>query len=474
MSYWMAVRRRLAAAALAAVDVSALAIAYTGNMTDEIVTMGDGKQYRLLTLTSSGTLSIPAKVKADVWLCGGGANGGNAWTGGPKGGYGGGGGFITQAISQVIANITAVVGAAAGNSSIIGDISLSAACGITINANSSPDATTVVGASGGGGRGTYYWDSDQPGLKGAGVTTYPFGDTTYFSGKPHCAGGGGGTCSHYASGNWYVGAGGNGGTNGSDGGIGLTAGSSGSSGGTGGALGGGTGSSRYLGNKGTNATFYGSGGGGGSVRDDEDDVSSTYGGTAGYQGVIYVRIPLKPQTISDFQLVEYIQSTGTQYVDSGVKGNQNTRIDVDYEPTVTQGVIAGADGGWLSNMFIIGIHFAAFATASYNYESVPQGRHVLSLNKGALSLDGTIKTTMNGSFTTPCNITLFTLNRNGSKVEYGSVKLYSTKIFDNDVLIRDFVPCYRKSDNVPGLWDKVDGKFYTNAGSGSFTVGQNV
>lgn len=72
MSYWMAVRRRLAAAALAAVDVSALAIAYTGNMTDEIVTMGDGNQYRLLTLISSGTLSIPAEVKADVWLCGGG------------------------------------------------------------------------------------------------------------------------------------------------------------------------------------------------------------------------------------------------------------------------------------------------------------------------------------------------------------------------------------------------------------------
>ena len=61
MSYWMAVRRRLAAAALAAVDVSALAIAYTGNMTDEIVTMGDGNQYRLLTLISFGTLSIPEK-----------------------------------------------------------------------------------------------------------------------------------------------------------------------------------------------------------------------------------------------------------------------------------------------------------------------------------------------------------------------------------------------------------------------------
>ena len=58
MSYWMAVRRRLAAAALAGIDVAALAITYTGNMTDEIVTMGGGNQYRRLTLTSSGTLTI--------------------------------------------------------------------------------------------------------------------------------------------------------------------------------------------------------------------------------------------------------------------------------------------------------------------------------------------------------------------------------------------------------------------------------
>ena len=49
MSYWMAVRRRLAAAALAAIDIAALTISYTGNMIDNIVTMGDGRQYRLLT-----------------------------------------------------------------------------------------------------------------------------------------------------------------------------------------------------------------------------------------------------------------------------------------------------------------------------------------------------------------------------------------------------------------------------------------
>lgn len=441
MSYWMAVRRRLAAIALAGINVAALAIAYTGNMTDEIVTMGDGNQYRLLTLTSSGTLTIEKEVSADVWLCGGGANGKSA------GQSGGGGGYVNSASGQTIKNVVAVVGAAAGASSF-GDLTANGGNGAN-------------GGSGGGGGGVY----GSVGT-GAGVTTYPFGDATYFSGKPHSAGGAGGLDMDYKDGEYALG--GNGGSNGSNGSARTFPGYSPSA--TtprgGGLYGGGNQSSLASHN---NATFYGGGGAGGY-----NDKYSTGNGGSGYQGVIYVRILAKPQTINDFQLVEYIQSTGTQYIDSGVTCNQNTRIDVDYEPTVTQGVIAGADSGWLSNMFIIGIHFAAFATDSYNYSSVPQDRHVLSLNKGVLSLDGTIKTTMSGSFTTPCNVTLFTLNRNGSKVEHGSVKLYSTKIFDNDVLIRDFVPCYRKSDNVPGLWDKVEEKFYTNDGSGSFTVGQNI
>lgn len=40
--------------------------------------------------------------------------------------------------------------------------------------------------------------------------------------------------------------------------------------------------------------------------------------------------------------------------------------------------------------------------------------------------------------------------------------------------IRNFVPCYRKSDNAIGLYDTVEGKFYTNTGTGSFTKGADV
>lgn len=174
-----------------------------------------------------------------------------------------------------------------------------------------------------------------------------------------------------------------------------------------------------------------------------------------------------------YKRLEYIQSSGTQYVDSGIKGSQNTRVDADYEPTATAGAIIGADTKWGSNMFTIEVHFAAFATTNYHHATVPSGRHTVSLNKGVFSLDGTVLSTMTGTFTTPVNMTLFVLNRNGSLAEYGTLKLYSMQIYDNGTLVRDFIPCQNASGAV-GLWDAVNETFYGNAGTGTFAAGPIV
>ena len=297
MSHWMEVRRRLLMAALSSgIDVTALAISYTGNMTDEIVTMGDGKQYRLLTLTSSGTLTTEQPVVADIWLCGGGAKGGKAWTGGNSGGHGGSGGFIAKQTKFTLQNLSCIVGAAAGNSSVSGDTLLTANCGTVDDMYKEP--TVPMGTSGGGGRGSSV--SHRAGLRGTGENAYPFEDDTYFSGKPHCAGGGGGNYreSEYAVSLQYESKGGNGGSNGSNGKTGGTFDSShfNKGPGLGGALGGGKGGNGTGSLKASAATFYGSGGGGGFVEEYEDDygdrTDTISNPSNGYQGVIYVRIPL--------------------------------------------------------------------------------------------------------------------------------------------------------------------------------------
>lgn len=58
-----------------------------------------------------------------------------------------------------------------------------------------------------------------------------------------------------------------------------------------------------------------------------------------------------------------------------------------------------------------------------------------------------------------------------SKERLYYLKLYQWQNFD---LVREFVPCYRKSDNVIWMYDTVNGVFYTNAWSGTFTKWPNV
>ena len=50
------------------------------------------------------------------------------------------------------------------------------------------------------------------------------------------------------------------------------------------------------------------------------------------------------------------------------------------------------------------------------------------------------------------------------------VKTYSSKMIKNGVVVQNLIPCVRKSDSKPGMYDTVSKTFYTNAGSGEFIV----
>lgn len=53
-------------------------------------------------------------------------------------------------------------------------------------------------------------------------------------------------------------------------------------------------------------------------------------------------------------------------------------------------------------------------------------------------------------------------------------RIYDYKITKNGVLIQNLIPCYRKSDNEPGMYDTVSKTFFTNSGTGTFLVGNDV
>lgn len=77
---------------------------------------------------------------------------------------------------------------------------------------------------------------------------------------------------------------------------------------------------------------------------------------------------------------------------------------------------------------------------------------------------------------TSANIGIFARKNDNGTYSYNTGgKLYSLKLSTyEDGLIRHFIPCYRKSDNVIGLYDIIGAQFYANNGSGHFEKGADV
>ena len=174
-----------------------------------------------------------------------------------------------------------------------------------------------------------------------------------------------------------------------------------------------------------------------------------------------------------YKRLEYIKSSGTQYIDSGILPTQNTRIDLRVSTSQTGShTIAGADVSWTGNGFSIGVGFAHYGTETANISEMNDGNvHEISLNKNVLSVDGKVKYTFSSqTFSVAYSLTLFANNRSGSKGELTEATWYPCKIYDNDVLTRDFIPCETDVGAV-GLWDDANSVFYGNAGAGTFVAG---
>lgn len=278
---------------------SAEAFAYTGDYTVSQVTI-DGVLHDLYTLTSSGTLTLSDPANSKFWLCGAGGGGAygvlraDADTDTECGsGGGGGGGYIKSGVcdEETYVIVIGVGGKSAAQAESGGDTALGSV--IAPGGKGASNSNGGDGASGGGAGALSNYSAYKRGIAGMGEgeSTYPFGLQSLGA---HCAGGGAGGDNYYLSGNGgRPSEGCDGGTNGSDGDE-ITA-SSSAGGGKGGVKGGGNGGSISGSSTtaSTKATFFGSGGGGG-VRIDGSGVSFLKGtaGASGYQGVVYIAIPV--------------------------------------------------------------------------------------------------------------------------------------------------------------------------------------
>lgn len=243
---------------------------YSGEHTTRILGHG-GVDYLEICITGSGILTVTGSAEALVWLCGGGASGQRPTMDGYK--AGGAGAYATDGWENVLLDrgiITVAIGAGGATSTTA---SFNAG-----GASSFGSFFTANGASnenGGTGGGVAQFASS----KGDGLSKLPFNDNEAFPELYHCPGGGSGAGARYDGNQFFGGKGGTNGGNGGQGGWGSTI------PGEGGAYGGGRGGTPFT--PGGSAAFFGGGGGGGY-----QNYAVIGNGGAGYQGVIYIRIPL--------------------------------------------------------------------------------------------------------------------------------------------------------------------------------------
>ena len=184
--------------------------------------------------------------------------------------------------------------------------------------------------------------------------------------------------------------------------------------------------------------------------------------------------------------LEYIQSTGTQYIDTGIIPNGSTKVEMVAQANYSSdlrffGAVAGSEtplyfaagysvsGKW-NNMYnstnnVVSNDVTGFLADKLEHKIVKDN---------VLSVDGNVLNTISvASFELPVSMYLFTVNDNENPGVLRPMLIKYAKIWNNNTLVRDFIPA-KNSSGVIGMYDTVSGNFFTNAGTGTFTAGREL
>ena len=181
---------------------------------------------------------------------------------------------------------------------------------------------------------------------------------------------------------------------------------------------------------------------------------------------------------SGYKRLEYIQSSGKQYINTGFKPNNNTRVVMDLLYTGSES-ISNEFGAWNSsnNASFISLTtgknnlYPFYGNTSKQVSADRTARHTVDMDKNVVKMNGTTMITFNQmSFQCIYPMFLCCFNNAGATENMTSIRIYSCQIYDNGTLVRNFIPCQTTSWDI-GLWDDANSVFYGNAGTGTFTAG---
>ena len=191
--------------------------------------------------------------------------------------------------------------------------------------------------------------------------------------------------------------------------------------------------------------------------------------------------------------VAWLESTGTQYIDTGITGGSSSKIELvaaSQNNSEYQALVGARNGALFS--------FSIWQYAAVSQSQTPTvrfdyvGSTVVGPNPntggGTWNISGLNTVVKDGrnnylngvqltsndeaTFSCPCPFTLFAINNNGSPIYPAKCKMYSCKIYESGVLVRDFIPV--RKNGAGCLYDKVSGQLFENQGTGTLLYGPDV
>lgn len=190
-----------------------------------------------------------------------------------------------------------------------------------------------------------------------------------------------------------------------------------------------------------------------------------------------------------YRAVEYLQSTGTQYIDSGIECTSD--LSVNFKALYTTNDNAAICGGiglkddpiyFRHHCSPFGTNFKYWLQQDSSSTSSITVLDVGSINTiyevsidaitGRWSVNGISRsiTPLGNGMTTGKSYGIFARIASTGDLQSKPSRFYYFDFFRNGKCVGHFIPCVRKSDNKPGMYDTVSKAFFTNAGTGEFIV----
>lgn len=193
----------------------------------------------------------------------------------------------------------------------------------------------------------------------------------------------------------------------------------------------------------------------------------------------------------EYKKVEYLESTGTQYIYTNVPGRSGVECKAKVswvEGGASDACIFGARKYASDRIMLIhqyplqkwtignGDSYTGLSRIDYDVPYFVEaktaiGEQYLKINGNAI-YTGTDATEYINNF----NLSIFACTRESENnvTLFAKARVYYLVASVNDNVVLNAVPCIRKSDNKPGLYDTVSSTFLTNAGTGEFLCGPEI